>query len=147
MTFTQTMLSIGLEAVSFMFQVSNQLLSLKVQNVYNIRSPSSSFVQVLHVCNNHWLTVNNLHCDTNTVKVYNSLNRRLEISDKFGYQLAALWNFTSFQVNIKVVKVQREEGIIISWFVYCCFCTRLCAGIRLETQNFVQKETRSPLAS
>lgn len=112
----------------------------------HVKSPSSSFVQILHVRKNHWLTVSNLHCDNNTVKVYDSLNSRLEISNKFGCQLAALLNCSS-QIKVEVVKVQQQEGYSDCGLFAVSFATSLCFDIPPATQNFVQKEMRSHLAS
>ena len=39
--------------------------------------PNSEFVQVLLVCNNHWLAVSTVGCQLSTVKVFDSLGRRL----------------------------------------------------------------------
>ena len=112
----------------------------------HVKSPISSFVQILHVHNNHWLTVSNLHCDNDTVKVYDSLNSSLEISNKFGCQLAALLNCSS-QVKVEVVKVQQQEGYSDCGLFAVAFATSLCFGIPPATQNFVQKQMRSHLAS
>lgn len=112
----------------------------------HVKCPISSFVQILHVRNNHWLTVSNFHCDNDSVKVYDSLNSSLEISDKLACQLAALLN-CSTQIKVEFVKVQQQEGYSDCGLFAIAFATSLCFGIPPATQNFVQKEMRSHLAS
>ena len=112
----------------------------------HVKCPISSFVQILHVHNNHWLTVSNLHCDNDTVKVYDSLNSTMEVSEKFGCQLAALLNCRT-QIKVQVVKVQQQVGYLHCGLFAVAFATSLCFDIPPETQNFIQKEMRSHLAS
>ena len=70
----------------------------------------------------------------------------MEISDKFSCQLAALLNCSS-QIKVEVVNVQQQEGHSDCGLFAVAFATSLCFDIPPATQNFVQTEMRSHLAT
>lgn len=116
------------------------------KNCAHVRSPSSSFVQILNVHSNHWLTVSNIQCQNNTIQVFDSMDSKLETSDKFNCQVAVLLNSQSSAVTVECVKIKQQEGHSDCGLFAIACATSLCFGMSPATQNYVQSEMRSHLA-
>ena len=113
-----------------------------------IKCPKSKFIQILNVYNNHWVTVSNVDCkNANEIKIYDSMkSSRLETSDKFNCQVAALMNCSSSKINVQYANVKQQVGGSDCGLFAIAFATSLCFGLSPEKQNYNQKEMRSHLS-
>jgi len=113
----------------------------------HVKTPGTSFVQILNVHSNHWITVSNIQCKDNTIKIYDSLNSsRLEASVKFSCQVAALLNCQSSGIRVENVNILQQKGSSDCGLFAITCATSLCFGFPPEAQNFVQGKMRSHLA-
>ena len=48
--------------------------TLEKANCNQVVAPSGEWIQIIHVNNNHWLTVSNIGCNLGTVNVYDSMS-------------------------------------------------------------------------
>lgn len=112
-----------------------------------IQCPTRKFIQILNFQSNHWLTVSNIDCSPNTIKVFDSLSTSgLQNNDKFNCQLASLLNCSSEAITVIIADIKQQEGgSDCGLFAIAC-ATSLAFGIPPETQNFAQKHMRSHLA-
>ena len=116
------------------------------KNCVHVKTPNNRFVQILHVHSNHWLTVSNVECNGDTVKIYNSMNStRLETNSKFMCQIAALVKCQN-SVRVEYVTVKQQQGASDCGLFAIAFATSLCFGLPPENQNFVQSEMRAHLS-
>ena len=69
-------------------------------------------MQVLNIDGNHWITVSNIGCDINHIKVYDSLYRRIPKSgrQKFLTSLAMLLNTNEQYMKIEWVDMEKQKG-------------------------------------
>lgn len=118
------------------------------KNCVHVKVPQASFIQILNVHSNHWLTVSNFHCHSNTIKIYDSMNsQKLETFGKFNYQVAALLDCQSSSFRVEYANTKQQEGSSdCDLFAVAC-ATSLCFGLSPETPNFNQGEMRSHLAN
>ncbi len=70
------------------------------------------FVQIINVGRKHWVTVTNIGCENDVVKVYNS--KYMELTDKqrkkFDQCLAALLNTSCLNMTIVWPPMQSQKG-------------------------------------
>lgn len=115
-------------------------------NYAHVRAPKAQFVQILNVHGNHWLTVSNLKCKENTIKIYDSLNSQLETCDKFNCQVASMMDCQSSSINVKVMSMMSQKGSSDCGLFAIAYAVSLCFGISPESQNFDQDQMRGHLA-
>ena len=69
-------------------------------------SPTSEFVQVLHVNGYHWITISNIGVSDNSVNVYDSLYNGITQTTK---ELIAKYVHKE-KVKINIINVQQQEN-------------------------------------
>lgn len=124
------------------FQSTNVFDSI---NCNQVRVPTNKFVQILNVRTNHWITVSNVDCGPNTIKVYDSMCG-LQYNDKFNCQVAALLDCTSDSITVVNASIKQQEGSYDCGLFSIACATSLCFGMAPENQNYDQHEMRDHLA-
>ena len=91
---------------------TNGLHSVLAFESKNLQRGLANFVQVLNIDGNHWITVSNIGCDINHIKVYDSLYRRIPKSgrQKFLTSLAMLLNTNEQYMKIEWVDMEKQKG-------------------------------------
>lgn len=116
------------------------------KNCVHVKAPKAQFVQILNVHGNHWLTVSNIQCNSNTINIFDSLkSSQLETSDNFNCQVATLMNCQSTSIKIEFASIKQQRGSTDCGLFAIACATSLCFGVSPETQNFVKDEMRSHL--
>ena len=71
-----------------------------------------NFVQVMNFGNNHWVTVTNISCESNRIKVYDSLYSELSEKErqKFYASLASLINTNEANMIIEWPSMEQQNG-------------------------------------
>ncbi len=67
------------------------------------------FVQILNVRESHWVTVSNIDCEPNCIKVYDSIPYE-DLSSRARKQISALICSDANQINLKFPSVQQQKG-------------------------------------
>ena len=91
------------------------------------------FVQVINMGGNHWVTVTNIGCESNRIKVYDSLNYlyvKLPESDrqKFHTSLAALLNTSLADTVIEWPSMVQQKGCSDCGLFALAVIVSLCNG-------------------
>ena len=81
-------------------------------NPPKVQRGDKDFVQVLHVGGNHWVTVTNIGCQENRIKVFDSLQQKCSKKEKqkLCSSLAVLLNTSSSNMVIQWPSMQRQRG-------------------------------------
>lgn len=96
----------------------------------------------------HWLTVSNIQCNGNTIKIYYSkISTTLEASEQFNCQVANLLNCQTSSVRVEYANIKQQRGSDDCGLFAITCATSLCFGLSPETQNFIQGELRAHLAN
>ena len=105
--------------------------------------PKGEFVQILLVCNNHWLVVSTVGCKPSTVKVFDSLGGRLP---KTSLKLVAdLMQTKEKAITFEFVGVQKQDGASDCGLFAIAFTTSICNGHDPTTLRYNQSAMRSHL--
>ena len=106
------------------------------------------FVQVINICRNHWVTVSNIGCGENRIKVYDSLNSNLPGSDReqFNAALASLLNTNFKNMVIEYPSMRKQEGSLDCGLFALTVAVSLCNGDDPGVQNYDQSAMRVHLA-
>ena len=102
------------------------------------------FVQILIAGGSHWVTVTNIGCNKNKIKVYDSLYQGLSASDKS--RLAALLNTTLPNLVIEWPRMQKQEGTSDCGLFATAVAIDLCSGHDPSEQTYDQSVMREHLA-
>ena len=102
------------------------------------------FIQILHVSNNHWLTVSNIGCSQGYVNVYDSIPSG-NIPERTKRQIAAILYTKEKQINIHFPSVQVQYGVNDCGLFALAFAATLCKGQDPSKVNYVQHELRKHL--
>ena len=84
---------------------------------YNI--VTSPFVQILHMNDNHWVTVANINC-SNEITVYGSMNLGY-LSKEVKQQIAAMFFSSEKEIILNFAQLNPQKGHSV-WIVLCCLC-------------------------
>ena len=84
------------------------------------------FVQILNAGGSHWVTVTNIGCEENKIKVYDSLYRKLSEDDEM--LLAALLNTNFPNMVIEWPRMQKQEGTADCGLFAIAVAFSLCSG-------------------
>lgn len=103
------------------------------------------FVQIVNIGGNHWVTVTNIRCEENRIKVYDTLYRSMSNTDKF--KLAALLNTSLESMVIEWPSVQIQEGDSDCGLFAMAIALALCNGQDPCQQSYDQNVMRVHLAS
>ena len=89
---------------------------------------AGDFVQILHDGNLHWITVSNIHCESNrdTVDVYDSLYSTIPMNIKM--QIASLMMSKSGNIVIRNRSFQHQTGGVDCGLFAIASATTLCNG-------------------
>ena len=96
-----------------------------------------SFVQILHVSGNHWLTVSNIGCKPAHVNVYDSLlTGYLDTHAK--QQIASILFTDEPDITASFQNVQEQRGHSDCGVFALAFATSLCTGEDPVENTYVQ---------
>ena len=73
-------------------------------------SNRTNFVQVINVCEQHWVCASNLRCPENVVEVYDSIPAYSTGSTTLKKQIAVIVRTKSSSFTLRFVEVQRQSG-------------------------------------
>ena len=108
------------------------------------------FIQVLNISGDHWVTVTNIGCGENGIKVYDSdsLYRQAPKSSrpKFLACLAALLNTSSANMVVEWPSLKRQKGGSDCGLFAIAVAVSLCNGDNPSLQNYDQSIMREHLA-
>lgn len=118
------------------------------ESCLSVKVPTRKFIQILNVHSNHWLTVSNIDCAENSIKVFDSManSHGLQNDDKFNCQVASLLDYSSGSIRVINVDVKQQEGYSDCGLFAIACATSLCFGMPPENQNYAQELMRSHLA-
>ena len=108
----------------------------------------ANFVHVLNIDGNPWITVSNIGCDINHVKVYDSPYRRIAKSgrQKFLTSLAILLNTNEQYIKIEWVDMKKQKAAHDSGLFAIASAVCLSNGGDPRKQAFDQSVMREHLA-
>ena len=101
------------------------------------------FVQVLHSNGNHWLTVSTVGCSYSTVKVYDSLYKKMPKSTI--KQVCGLLVSSEPSITLQFAPSDRQLNGSDCGIFALAFCTALCEGKDPQGLQFNQKAMRQHL--
>ena len=103
------------------------------------------FVQIVNIGGNHWVTVTNIGCEENRIKVYDTLYRSMSNTDKI--KLAALLNTSLESMVIEWPSLQIQEGDSDCGLFAMAIALALCNGQDPCQQAYDQSAMRVHFAS
>ena len=108
----------------------------------------TDFVQVLHVGGNHWVTVTNIWCQENRIKVFDSLRQKCSKKEKqkLCSSLAVLLNTSSSNMVIEWPSIQRQRGESDCGLFAVAVATSLVCREDPGSMNYNQSVMREHLA-
>ena len=106
--------------------------------------PDSEFVQVVNVCNNHWLALSTVGCKQSTIKVFDSLQGG-GLPKHTMKLVADLMQCQDKQITLEFVDVQEQRGSSDCGLFAIAFITSVCCGVDPATLNYNQKAMRQHL--
>lgn len=102
------------------------------------------FVQILHINNNHWITISNIFSKNGGINVYNSVPSK-DLPDKAKKQIAALIHSPDTHYVLEFERMQRQRGASDCGLFAIAFATALCCGYNPAAVEFKQNNLRSHL--
>ena len=113
-----------------------------------IQRGQKEFVQIINVGRKHWVTVTNIGCEDNVVKVYDSKYMELPEKDrkKFYLCLAAFLNTSFPNMTIVWPSMQNQKGCSDCGLFAVAVAFSLLIGEDPSTQDYDQKTMRVHLA-
>ena len=103
------------------------------------------FVQIVNIGGNHWVTVTNIGCEENRIKVYDTLYRSMSNTDKI--KLAALLNTSLESMVIEWPSLQIQEGDSDCGLFAMAIALALCIGQDPCQKAYDQSAMRVHLAT
>ena len=109
-------------------------------------SMQENFVQILHVFENHWITIYGLK-DLNEIRVYDSLNytKDKKYPKKTIKSFAKMINSTSSQFKVNVMSVQQQPNAIDCGLFAIAFATDLLHGNSPSNVSYEHEKIRQHL--
>uniref|UniRef100_A0A1X7V770 Ubiquitin-like protease family profile domain-containing protein n=1 Tax=Amphimedon queenslandica TaxID=400682 RepID=A0A1X7V770_AMPQE len=102
-----------------------------------------TFVQILNVGRNHWITVTSLGCEgANHVIVYDSLPRR-NLEQRLREQIAAIIYTNSRDIRVTIPTVQHQNGSKDCGLFALAFAMSVCSGQNPGSLGYIQDKLRS----
>ena len=113
-----------------------------------VQKGDKDFVQILHVGGNHWVTVTNIGCQENRIKVFDSLRQKLSKKEKqkLCSSLAVLLNTSSSNLVIEWPSMQRQRGESDCGLFAVAVATSLLNGEDPGSKSYDQSVMRGHLA-
>ena len=84
------------------------------------------FVQILHVDNNHWMTV--ICIEDTLVKMYDSVNCLRSVDTDVTIQAASMINSSSDYISFRVENTQIQKGGVDCGLFAIAYATEFCFG-------------------
>ena len=90
---------------------------------FDVHPAGVEFIQILNVRKSHWITVTSLGCNTNEVKVYDSLPA-CDVSFRAKQQIASLILSNDKKISVVIPDVQQQTngndcGLFALAFAFC----------------------------
>ena len=106
------------------------------------------FVQIINVGGNHWVSITNIGCKENAIKVYDSLFLELceKEQEKFYLSLAALLNTTHPDMIVEYPAMQKQQGTADCGLFAIAVAFSLLSGNDPSQQHYDQEIMRTHLA-
>lgn len=101
-----------------------------------------TFVQMLHVHGNHWITISNMFCKSNEIDIFDSLNIG-SISKEDQKQIAALIFTKENDITLNFPIVQMQRGSSDCGLFAVAFATSLCCGFNPAQVQYTQRIFRN----
>ena len=101
------------------------------------------FVQIVNICNNHWITLSTVGCKPGHINVYDSLHMRLTSEVK--EVIADLMQWKGKEITINYSDVQWQIGGSDCGIFAIAFATALCNGHEPASIVFDQPRLRKHL--
>ena len=104
------------------------------------------FVQVLHVNNNHWITVSNIQCTSGNVNIFDC-NLGMDISHRTKQLICSLVRSQDKKITLRIKPVQRQNGSsdCAHGVFALAFATSLCSKVCPTTFTYHQSLMRKHL--
>ena len=113
-----------------------------------VQKGDKDFVQILHVGGNHWVTVTNIGCQENRIKVFDSLRQKLSKKEKqkLCSCLAVLLNTSLSNMVIEWPSMQRQRGESDCGLFAVAVATSLLNGEDPGSKSYDQSVMKGHLA-
>jgi hypothetical protein len=102
-----------------------------------------SFIQILNINANHWITISTVGCAPGIVKVYDSMHQKL--SPEVKRTIADLMQAKQKFLVIDYANVQIQNGVNDCGLLAIAFATAICEEQNPESRNFDQSRLRNHL--
>ncbi|KAL5506352.1 hypothetical protein EMCRGX_G007973 [Ephydatia muelleri] len=115
---------------------------LQVTNTFNIQK-STEFIQCLNVAGMHWITIATVGCTPGTVRVYDSLNKKLTKALK--NTVADLLHSSTKKIEVEYVNCQYQQGSEDCGLFAIANACELCFGGDPSVVKYTQDDMRKHL--
>ena len=115
---------------------------LQVTNCFDIQR-STEFIQCLNVAGMHWITIATVGCTHGTVRVYDSLNKKLTKSLK--NTVADILHSSTKKIEVEYVNVQYQLGSDDCGLFAIASACEICFGRDPSVVKYTQKDMRKHL--
>ena len=120
-----------------------QPTTLGVISQFNVQK--TKFVQILHIRNNHWITVSNIRCcEPARIQVFDSMLNK-DLPSQAISQIAAIMCVKDPNIFLEFVPVQQQDGDSDCGVFAIAFATSLCAGSNPAEYTYRQDKLRDHL--
>ena len=100
-------------------------------------------MQILHMNNNHWITISSIGCSPGCIKLYNSM--QLPIPSSIKQTIAELIHTQRKQITIEHINTQLQQGESECGLFAIAIATALCHGQDPQQMEFAQAQMREHL--
>ena len=108
-----------------------------------VGTPEKTFVQILNVNDNHWITASNVFCGPNELCIYDSL--KTNTNKKTKQKLSWLIRPQAPHFLIRRPAVQMQQSASSCGLFALAFASMLCEGVRPEECQFQEQNMRQRL--
>eukprot|EP00731_Ephydatia_muelleri_P032821 Em0024g365a len=115
---------------------------LQVTNTFNIQK-STEFIQCLNVSGMHWITIATVCCTPGTIRVYDSLNKKLTKALK--NTVADLLHSSTKKIEVEYVNCQYQQGSEDCGLFAIANACKLCFGGDPSVVKYTQDDMRKHL--
>ena len=115
---------------------------LQVTNTFNIQK-STEFIQCLNVAGMHWITIATVGCTPGTIRVYDSLNKKLTKALK--NTVADLLHSSTKKIEVEYVNCQYQQGSEDCGLFAIANACELCFGGDPSVVKYTQDNMRKHL--
>lgn len=105
-----------------------------LQMAHSFEIEGGEFVQILHMNNNHWITISSIGCSPGCIKLYNSM--QLPIPSSIKQTIAELIHTQRKQITIEHINTQLQQGESECGLFAIAIATALCHGQDPQQMEF-----------